>query len=196
MSEFKMIAGLGNPGNAYVQTRHNAGFEVIDVLAQKLNIAVKQKKFGALFGQGQFDNDKCILLKPQSFMNRSGQVVAAATGFYRIDLQDVLVISDDMALAPGMIRLRPKGSAGGHNGLADIIEKLGTEQFARLRVGIGSSGPEPAEQYVLNRPSPDDRAAIAQAIQAAAEAAIGWMRDGIDKAMNEYNKRSNNEIEQ
>ena len=125
-----MVVGLGNPGSEYVGTRHNMGFRVIDKLAEKYGIDVRKSKFASCFGQGQLGDKKLILLKPQQYMNRSGQAVATAVGFYKLSLSGLLVISDEMALEPGVIRLRPKGSAGGHNGLADIIEKVGSTDFA------------------------------------------------------------------
>ncbi|MHC4221490.1 MAG: aminoacyl-tRNA hydrolase, partial [Planctomycetota bacterium] len=159
----KMIVGLGNPGKEYVGTRHNAGFDVIDSLAEQLGIEVKKKKFGALIGTGQFNGKKLILVKPVRFMNCSGQVIATVAGFYKLDLEDLLVISDEMAIEAGKIRVRAKGSAGGHNGLADIIEKLGTGQFSRLRVGIGQSGIRDTVNFVLAKPTPDERELIAEA---------------------------------
>ncbi len=152
MAETKMVVGLGNPGDEYVDTRHNIGFRVIDSLAAALKIEVRKRKFGARFGEGEFSDKKLILLKPWQFMNRSGQAVATAMGFYKFDVAEMFVITDDMDLEPGRIRVRSKGSAGGHNGLADIIEKLGTNEFSRCRIGIGPSGREDAVDYVLNKP--------------------------------------------
>ena len=183
----KMIVGLGNPGKEYVGTRHNAGFNVIDSLAEQLGIEVKKKKFGALMGTGQFNGKKLILVKPVRFMNCSGQVVATVAGFYKLDLEDMLVVSDEMAIEAGNIRVRAKGSAGGHNGLADIIEKLGTEQFNRLRVGIGQSGSRDTVSFVLTKPAPDERELIEEATAKAKQAVISWIEYGIDKTMNEFN---------
>ena len=137
MGNMRMVVGLGNPGDKYIDTRHNTGFKVIDSLAQELGIDVKKRKFGSRFGGGEFADKKLILLKPWQFMNRSGQAVATAAGFYRLNIGDFIVVTDDMDLEPGRIRLRYKGSAGGHNGLEDIIQKLGTNVFARCRGGIG-----------------------------------------------------------
>ncbi len=182
-----MVVGLGNPGSEYVGTRHNMGFKVIDRLAEMLGVDVGKKKFASCFGQGQFGDKKLILLKPQQFMNRSGQAVATAVGFYKLSVSELLVISDEMALVPGAIRLRAKGSAGGHNGLADIIEKLGTNEFARLRVGIGLSGMIDSVGYVLGKPSKDDRQLLDEAIDRAAEAVKCWVENGTEAAMNEFN---------
>ncbi|MFA7484622.1 MAG: aminoacyl-tRNA hydrolase [Phycisphaerae bacterium] len=191
----KIIAGLGNPGKEYEGTRHNVGFDVIDVLAGKLNIDVKRRKFSARFGQGEIDNDKLILLKPWTFMNRSGEAVATAVGFYKIELGSLLVVTDDMALEPGRIRLRAKGSAGGHNGLKDIIEELGSEDFARLRVGIGSARQQETEysspsarDYVLGRFEKQEKKILDTAVERAVQAVMCWITKGIDAAMNEYNK--------
>ena len=123
MAEVKIIVGLGNCGREYDGTRHNAGFEVVDLLAERLGVEVKKKKFGGIIGEGFFDEGKVLLLKPQQYMNRSGQVVATVAGFYKVNNEDIIVVTDDMALEPGRIRLRAKGSAGGHNGLQDIISK-------------------------------------------------------------------------
>ncbi len=172
MAEVKMVVGLGNPGEEYVDTRHNAGFEVIDLLAEVLKIDVKKKKFGAFLGLGEFVDKKLILLKPMRFMNCSGQVVATAAGFYKLDLSDLLVISDDMALEPGRIRIRAKGSAGGHHGLADVIEKLGSESIVRFRIGIGQGGEEAAVDYVLDEPTEAEKLLLGEGIERAREAVL------------------------
>jgi PTH1 family peptidyl-tRNA hydrolase len=185
--ETKLIVGLGNPGKEYAQTRHNAGFAVVDSLAKELGIDIRAKKFGGLLGQGRFEDKKLILLKPQQYMNRSGQVVATVLGFYKLPLSDVMVVTDDMALEPGAVRLRSSGSAGGHNGLADIIEKLGSDKFARLRVGIGKSEFSDAKDYVLSEPSKEEKAMIDKGIENAHHALLCWLSDGLEKAMNKFN---------
>lgn len=187
MAEIKMVVGLGNPGEEYVGTRHNVGFRVIDLLAESLKIEVRRKKFGARFGRGEFEDKKLILLKPWRLMNRSGQVVATAVGFYRLELSDLLVVTDDMALSPGRIRIRANGSAGGHNGLADIIEKLGTNEFGRLRVGIGRSGQQDAVDFVLDKPSRTQKPLLDEATERTREAVICWIKNGIEAVMNEFN---------
>jgi PTH1 family peptidyl-tRNA hydrolase len=183
----KMVVGLGNPGDEYVNTRHNVGFKVIDSLAEMLKVDVKKRKFGARFGLGEFADKKLILLKPWQFMNRSGQAVAAAAGFYKLDLSNLLVVIDDMALSPGRIRIRAKGSAGGHNGLADVIEKLGTESFGRLRIGIGQSGKEDAVDFVLDKPTEADKLLLNEAIERSTEAVLCWVQNGIETTMNKFN---------
>ena len=186
-ADVKMVVGLGNPGSEFAGTRHNVGFDVVDLLAEKLGIEVRKKKFGARFGSGEFEGKKLILLKPQKFMNLSGQVVATAAGFYKLGLGDLIVVVDDMALEPGRIRIRGQGSAGGHNGLSDIISRLGSEEFVRCRIGIGSSDEEVGRDYVLSRPRGEDAEAIAEAIEKAAESVLYWLTDGIDAAMTKYN---------
>ena len=186
-----MVVGLGNPGAEYVGTRHNAGFDVVDSLARQLGVDIKKRKFGGLFCRCGLDDKMLILLKPQQYMNRSGQVVATARGFYRLPVEDVIVVTDDMALEPGRIRIRAKGSSGGHNGLQDIIARLGSSEFARVRVGIDQSAEQDAADYVLSRPGAEDRRLIDEAVQRAAEAVICWVKEGIDVAMNKFNVRNN-----
>ncbi|MHC4461754.1 MAG: aminoacyl-tRNA hydrolase [Planctomycetota bacterium] len=187
MAESKMVVGLGNPGDEYVDTRHNIGFRVIDALADALKIKVGKRKFGARFGVGKFGDKNLILLKPWQFMNLSGQAVATAMGFYKLGAEDLLVVIDDMALSPGRIRIRAKGSAGGHNGLADVIEKFGTESIARLRIGIGRSGEESDVDFVLDRPTETERRLLDEAIKRAAEAVLCWIGCGVEAAMDEFN---------
>ena len=186
-SGIKMVVGLGNPGDEYVDMRHNLGFKVIDSLAEALRIDVKKKKFGAIFGEGDFADKKLILLKPRRFMNCSGQVVATAVGFYKLALSDLLIVTDDMALSPGRIRIRAKGSAGGHKGLVDIIQKLGTEGVSRLRIGIGQSGNIDAYDYVLDKPTETEKPLLDEAIERAREAVLCWVEYGVEAAMNEFN---------
>lgn len=185
----KIIVGLGNPGDKYADTRHNVGFKVIDVLAGALKTDVKKRRFGARLGFCDFEDTKLILLKPWSYMNRSGQAVADATSFYKLSLCDLLVIVDDMALEPGRIRLRAAGSAGGHNGLADIIEKLGTEDFSRLRIGIGPSGEKDAVDFVLDKPTKAETKLLDKAVEKSKEAVLCWIENGIEATMNKYNSK-------
>jgi PTH1 family peptidyl-tRNA hydrolase len=190
MGDMRMVVGLGNPGDKYLDTRHNMGFMVIDALAEVLRMEVKQRKFGARFGSGEFAGKKLILLKPWQYMNRSGQAVATAAGFYKLGIDDLLVVSDDLDLEPGRIRLRAKGSAGGHNGLADISQKLGANEFARCRVGIGRSDRQEAVSYVLERPTKDQKPLLDSAVERAHEAVFCWIERGIETAMNEFNRVS------
>jgi PTH1 family peptidyl-tRNA hydrolase len=185
--EIKMVVGLGNPGKKYVDTRHNVGFRVIDSLAEALRIDVRKKRFGACLGSGKFADKKLILLKPMQFMNCSGQVVATAAGFYKLALSNLLVVIDDMALPAGRVRVRMRGSAGGHNGLADVVEKLGTENISRLRIGIGQSNEETAYDYVLSKPTEAEWPLLDEAITKAREAVLCWVEYGIKATMNKFN---------
>src|SRR4030042_4297873 len=190
MGNMRMVVGLGNPGDKYIDTRHNTGFKVIDSLAQELGIDVKKRKFGSRFGVGEFADKKLILLKPWQFMNRSGQAVATAAGFYRLNIGDFIVVTDDMDLEPGRIRLRYKGRAGGHTGLEDIIQKLGTNVFARCRVGIGRRVEADTIGYVLDNPQKDEKPLLAEAIERARDAVLCWIEYGIETAMNKFNSYS------
>ena len=190
MSDMKLVAGLGNPGSDYADTRHNIGFRVMDLLAETLDIEVRKRKFGARFGTGEFAYKKLIVLKPWQFMNRSGQAVVTAMGFYKLKAADMFVITDDMDLEPGRIRIRAKGSSGGHNGLADIIEKLGTNEFARCRIGIGRNDEQDAVDFVLDKPAEAERPLLNAAIERARDAVLCWIEYGIEKAMNRYNRLS------
>jgi PTH1 family peptidyl-tRNA hydrolase len=182
-----MVVGLGNPGSEYAGTRHNIGFQVADALAQSVGITRWQTKFGAKFADAQVEGTKLILLKPWQYMNRSGQAVATAGGFYRLTPDQIWVVVDDLALEPGRIRVRARGSAGGHNGLKDIIAKLGTNAFARCRVGVGSAGGRDTVGYVLGRPSGEDAPLLEQAIARAHAATFCWLRQGIEQVMNDFN---------
>ena len=185
-----IIAGLGNPGKQYEHTRHNVGFEVIDRLAERMGISVEEKKHKALCGRGVLEGEKVVLLKPQTFMNLSGESVRAAADYYKVPPQQVLVIYDDISLEPGQLRIRAKGSAGGHNGMKNIIAHLGTQEYPRVRVGIGDKprGMDLAD-YVLSRFSKGEQEKMEQAFAEAAEAAAMIAGQGLDKAMNHFNQK-------
>lgn len=185
----KIIIGLGNPGKKYEGTRHNAGFEVIDRLGEHFCCDVGKKKFGGIMGECEYDGKKLILFKPMGYMNCSGQPSATITGFYKVGIEDVLVITDDMALEPGDIRIKGKGSAGGHNGLADIIEKFGSNRFGRLRIGVGKSPYPDWKDYVLGRPGSEDAELLKAAYGRSVQAVECWVKDGIDMTMNKFNVR-------
>ena len=166
-----IIAGLGNPTREYEKTRHNVGFDTIDVLADKLNTSVDEKKFKGLYGRGIIAGEKVILLKPQTFMNLSGESVREAADFYKVDPEHIIVIYDDISLDVGQLRIRKKGSAGGHNGIKNIIAHLGTQEFPRIKVGVGDKPPRmDLADYVLSRFSKEDREKMEQAFKDAAEA--------------------------
>ncbi len=199
-SQIKIIVGLGNPGGQYEKTRHNVGFDVVDELAEKFFVNVTRKKFSSLIGETGYKDKKLILVKPQQYMNLSGQALATIKGFYKVDLKDIIVISDDMALEVGMIRIRAKGSAGGHNGLKDIIEKLSSNEFGRIRIGIGRSRSPQSIGHVLGRIPKDQADLICQAKQDACQAVFEWLDKDINSAMNRFNKKVSNgqaeEVEQ
>ena len=190
MGEIKIVVGLGNPGDEYIDTRHNTGFKVIDSLTESLGIKVKKRKFSARFVSSEFAGKKLILLKPWQFMNRSGQAVVKAVDFYKLSLSNLLVVTDDMDLEPGRIRIRARGSAGGHNGLVDIIDKLGTNEFARCRIGIGRSFEQNDIDYVLDKPTDTEKPQLAAAIDRARDAVFCWIEYGLEKTMNKFNSRS------
>ncbi len=187
----KLIAGLGNPGRQYDQTRHNVGFDVLDRLARRhAPGAVARSRFHGAVVEGDLDGEKLLLLKPATFMNRSGQSVSEALRFYKLDASaDLLVIVDDTALPCGVIRLRASGGAGGHNGLAHIEQLLDRTTFARLRIGIDPPGPIPQKEYVLGRFRPDQLEFIEPGLEEAVAAAAVWAAHGIVDAMNRFNRR-------
>lgn len=184
-----LIAGLGNPGKKYEATRHNVGFDVIDRLAEKYNIDVREYKFKALIGRGTIDGHPVILAKPQTFMNLSGESIAEIVRFYKLDPQEeLLVISDDVTLDAGVTRIRRKGSAGGHNGLKSIIACCGTQDFMRIRVGVGKlAAYGDMVAHVLGRMSEEDRRLAELSYDRAAAAAVLILDGKTDQAMNLYN---------
>ena len=186
-----IIVGLGNPGKQYAKTRHNVGFDTIDRLADRYNISVDTKKHKALCGKGMIEGQKVVLAKPQTFMNLSGESVRELTDFYKIDPEEeLIVIYDDISLEPGQLRVRPKGSAGGHKGIKNIIAQIGTQVFKRVKVGVGEKpkGYDLAD-YVLGHFSKEERAVMEDAFERAAEAAVCMMNDSMEHAMNQFNKR-------
>ena len=184
-----LIAGLGNPGREYENTRHNAGFASIDRLAEKNHISIDMKKFQALCGTGYIGGQKVLLLKPQTYMNLSGESLRAACDFFKIDPeQELIVIYDDISLAPGQLRVRKKGSAGGHNGIKSIIAHLGTQVFLRVKVGVGEKpqGWDLAD-YVLGHFSKDEQQVMQESFDRAADAAAALLTEEVQQVMNEYN---------
>lgn len=183
-----MLVGLGNPGLKYRHTRHNAGFDCIDVIAKKYGVAIKKKEKNGITGVGTIAGEKVLFVKPQTFMNNSGECVGALANFYKIPPENIIVISDDMELECGRIRIRRKGSAGGHNGLKSLISHLKSENFLRLRIGVGRPGPgDDVITHVLGRPVKTDRALMESAFDDAANAFELMIKGNIDQAMNLYN---------
>lgn len=184
-----VIAGLGNPGPKYEKTRHNVGFLALDELASRTGIRVDKLKHKALIGTGTIDGQRVILMKPQTFMNNSGQAVRQVLDYYKIPDERLIVIYDDMDLDQGALRIRKKGSAGSHNGMRSIVSELGNQDFPRVRVGIGGAGESGAVDHVIGKVSKADQSALADAAADAARSVISIIEDGIDIAMNKYNKR-------
>ena len=185
-----IIAGLGNPGREYENTRHNAGFMVLDALADKLGADISERKHKALCGKAVIGGQKVILLKPQTYMNSSGESIRAAADYYKVAPEDILVIYDDISLAPGQLRIRAKGSAGGHNGIKSIIAHLGTQEFPRVKVGIGENPPRmDLADYVLGHFSEGEKRIMADAVKEAADAVCEIVNMGIEQAMNDHNRK-------
>jgi PTH1 family peptidyl-tRNA hydrolase len=184
----KLIVGLGNPGRKYAATRHNIGFEVLAKLANRFAAEKPKARFDGELTEILMDSQRVLLLWPLTYMNSSGSSVQPARDFYKVTNEELLIVCDDVSLPTGKLRLRAKGSSGGQNGLKDIIRRLGTEEFARLRIGIGPLPPQwDMADYVLSKFGKDEEPAVGIAVQAAAEAAEDWVRHGIATAMNKYN---------
>ncbi len=189
LADIFLIVGLGNPGTKYNNTRHNVGFDTIDYLSNKLNVKLSRIGFKGVYGEAELDGVRTILLKPQTYMNLSGESVRDAASWFKIPMEKILVIYDDIDLEPGKIRVRPKGSSGTHNGMKSIIYQLQSDSFPRVRIGIGRA-PERWDlaDYVLSRFSKEDREIIDQSIEKAADAVLTIVRSGVEKAMNSYNR--------
>ena len=183
----KLVVGLGNPGSKYQGTRHNVGFELIDRLAQGGTSSAFARKFEGLLAETEIDFRRILLLKPETFMNLSGRSVGQAVRFFKLAPTDLLVVCDDLSLPLGRLRLRPGGSDGGQKGLRDITSHLGTDQFPRLRIGIGDRDDIDATDYVLTRFRSSERPVIDDALILASQAVAVWVTQGIDAAMNRFN---------
>ena len=184
-----LIAGLGNPGPEYEKTRHNTGFMSLDLLAARLQVKVSKERFKALTAQADFDGQRLLLMKPQTYMNASGIAIEAAAHFYKIPPERVLVLFDDISLPVGKLRIRKNGSAGGHNGIKSIISSLGTDAFPRVKVGVGDK-PHPdydLADWVLSNIPKEDQEAFQTALHHAAEAALCIVENGTEKAASAYN---------
>ena len=184
-----LIAGLGNPGEQYARTRHNMGFLTVDLLAERAQVKINRIRFKSVTAQLEFAGHRCLVMKPQTFMNLSGEAVREAAQFYKIPADHVLVIYDDVSLPVGKIRVRPSGSAGGHNGIKNIIAHLGTEDFPRVKIGTGApTDPEhDMIRWVIGEPSQQEKALLLDAFDRALGAAECVIAEGCDQAMNRYN---------
>ena len=193
-----LIAGLGNPGMKYDGTRHNMGFDVITELIDRHHVPPSGTAMKALYGKGRIEGMPVMLIKPLTYMNLSGEAVQQFVHYYKIDpAEELIVIYDDIDLEPGQIRIRQRGSAGSHNGMKSVISALGTNQFTRVRVGIGARPAEwDLDDYVLSRPSAEDRTKIDEAVRAAADAIDLIVKGDLDKAMNMYNQKPGKKDEQ
>ena len=182
----KLIVGLGNPGKKYEHTRHNMGFDVVDLFAEQAQIDIDKEAFKGLVGRGKVFEEDIYILKPQTYINLSGESVREIVNYFKIDLDDIIVVYDDMALEPGKIRLRASGSSGGHKGMQNIIEQLGSEDIKRIRVGIGEPTYDTID-YVLSKPLKEERPLIDEAIKNAVDALKEVLKENFDKAMTNYN---------
>lgn len=184
-----LIVGLGNPGEKYARTRHNLGFLALDLLAEQQKLKINRIKYKALVAETEFGGARCLLMKPQTYMNLSGEAVHEAAQFYKIPADHVLVIYDDVSLPVGKLRVRPTGSAGGHNGIKNIIAHLGTQDFPRIKIGTGAPAGGGAEMidWVIGVPSQAERKVLAESFSQAVKAAEDIIENGCQKAMNDYN---------
>ena len=188
MEKLTVIAGLGNPGNKYENTRHNVGFSTIDLLSSKHGIKVNKLKHKALTGEGTIAGNRVLLVKPQTFMNLSGESIRDIAEWYKLPMENIIIIYDDVDLNVGTVRIRPKGSSGTHNGMKSVIYQMQSDEFPRIRIGIGKA-PEGWDlaDYVLSRFSADEAGAIRESVERAADAAVSIVSDGVSTAMNQFN---------
>lgn len=186
----KLIVGLGNPGRDYAGTRHNIGFGVVTRISDKYNIPLGSKEHKAVCGKGMIGSEKVIIAQPQTFMNLSGESVRSLADYYKVECEDIIVAYDDVSMEVGQLRVRAKGSAGGHNGIKNIIAHLGTNEFPRVKVGVGAK-PEGGDlvRHVLGRFSKGDEKIIGEALDLAVDAVETIVTDGVDAAMNRYNAK-------
>lgn len=191
----KLIVGLGNPGTQYAYTRHNIGFDVVDACAHTLDVSFTSFKSCAVIGKAIREHEHILLAKPTTFMNNSGIAVQALVQYYHIACTDILVVFDDCSLDLGNIRIRGKGSAGGHNGLQSVIEQCGTHNIARLRIGIGTSTHPDLSSYVLSKFSPHEHTTVQSMISAASQAALAWTLHSTESVMQTINRKNKNNDE-
>jgi peptidyl-tRNA hydrolase, PTH1 family len=189
----KIIVGLGNPGESYALTRHNVGFHVVDEVAGRLQMACGRHRFHGLVGEGAMSGERVVLVKPQTYMNDSGMSVREAVDWHKCSLLDLLVVCDDFQLPLGAVRMKPQGSAGGHNGMASIVAALGTEEFPRLRLGIGVEGVRRDKEFVLSAFRAEELASVRDMIVKAADAVVMWAQSGLARCMQTYNTKPKRE---
>lgn len=183
----KCIVGLGNPGRQYEKTRHNTGFLVIDELCAHFNVSLDTKKFNAQYTKFKFKGEDILLMKPQTFMNLSGHAVSSILNYFKVDIEDLIVISDDLDLPVGKVRFRRGGNDGGQRGLRDIIKHLNTKSFDRCRIGIGNDKLIPTADYVLGKVEKENRELYKKSLEHAKEGILCWIDNGLDKTMNQFN---------
>lgn len=183
----KIVVGLGNPGKEYKNTRHNVGFKVVEEIASRYSIEKEESKFDAIIGHIRVGGEKVLLVKPLTYMNLSGKAVQPIMHWYKLDLDDLIVLYDDMDLEAGVLRIRKKGGSGGHNGIASIVDRLASRDFPRLRVGIGRPDNREAVNWVLGKFNSEESETFEIAVKKAADAVEHWIQNGIDEAMNTYN---------
>jgi len=184
----KVVVGIGNPGRRYEKTRHNLGFDVVDRLAADARLALGRRRFDALVADGSIAAQRVLLVKPQTYVNLTGTCVAPLLRWHKVSPGDLLVVCDDLNLELGRVRLRRRGSSGGHHGLQSIVECLGTDDFPRLRLGIGRGPSSDAVEHVLGRFAPDEGAIAAEAVATGAQAVRVWIERGVEAAMNTFNR--------
>lgn len=184
----KLIVGLGNPGREYEKTRHNTGFMALDLVARELNISVTSEKFKGLYGKGNIKGESVILLKPQTFMNLSGESIREAIDFYKIDKEQLIIIYDDIDIEPGIIKIRKTGGPGTHNGMKSVLQNISTKDFTRIRVGIGKpKHKNDLINYVIGNIPEEEKEILDEATTLAKDAIIEIIKNGVDNAMNKYN---------
>jgi PTH1 family peptidyl-tRNA hydrolase len=184
-----LIVGLGNPGLSYKKTRHNAGFQALDALASRFDIRIKTKGFSALYGEGRIGNERVILCKPQTYMNLSGDAVQSLMHYYKLAPEQLIVLYDDIDLPLGSMRIRANGSAGSHNGMRSVIACVNSENFPRIRIGVGKDESVLLRDYVLKRPSKAEQKTLDEVFENAADAAILIVQGNIGEAQTRYNKK-------
>jgi PTH1 family peptidyl-tRNA hydrolase len=188
-----LVVGLGNPGKKYAKTKHNVGFLVVDEIGEKVGIELNKKKFKGIYGEGAVNGGKLLLLKPETFMNLSGEAVSSIKNFYDIPTDNIIVVHDEMDLGLGIIRIKSGGGSAGHNGIKSIISRIGSEDFKRVRIGIGKPlVKDEGADHVLKGFKGDQDKIIQDTIVRAAEAVLCIMSEGLEKAMNKYNTRNSN----